>query len=199
MKGKILESVSQLFLNYGVRSVSMDDIAHELGISKKTIYQNFIDKDDLVKQTTALVLKDRQSEFDAIEESAENSIEEQVMISKCIRKEFTEMNPSLMFDIQKYHPEAWDLYLLYEQDVIEESVRRNLKRGIKEGFFRPGINVDIMARLRIQQIQLSFSDKVFPKKEYDLKEVQIQLFDHFVYGLFTEEGLTLYKKYLQDS
>ena len=199
MKGKILESVSQLFLNYGVRSVSMDDIAHELGISKKTIYQNFTDKDDLVKQTTALVLKERQSEFDAIEESAENSIEEQVMISKCIRKEFTEMNPSLMFDIQKYHPQAWDLYLLYERDVIEESVRRNLKRGIKEGFFRLDINVDIMARLRIQQIQLSFSDKVFPKKEYDLKEVQIQLFDHFVYGLFTEEGLALYKKYLQES
>ena len=199
MKTKILESVSDMFLRYGIRSVSMDDIARELTISKKTIYQHFEDKDDLVNQVTVLVLKDRQVEFDKIGEEAVNAIEELSKMSKCIRKEFTELNPSLMFDVQKYHPQAWDLFIEHEKEVIEKSVVRNLAAGIKQGFFRPKIDVRVLARLRVQQIHMSFNKKIFPTKEFDFTEVQMQMFDHFVHGLLTEEGAALYSEYQNEN
>lgn len=199
MREKILESVTALFLRYGVRSVSMDDIARELGISKKTIYQHFKDKDELVFQITHAALVERQKEFEEIERGASNAIEEQVMISKCIRKDISQMNPSLMFDIEKYHPRAWEVYVDHEKNVIEESVKRNLRRGIEEGYFRSDINVEIIARLRLQQVRMSFSDRVFPGAEFDFKEVQLQLFDHFVHGLLTLEGIEMQRKYLQAS
>ena len=199
MKEKILESVTALFLRFGIRSVSMDDIARELGISKKTIYQHFQDKNDLVRQSTHAVLKDRQVEFEEIERKASNALEEQMMISHCIRKDLAQMNPSLMFDIEKYHSDAWSEYVDHERNVIEESVKRNLNRGIKEGYFRPEINVDILTRLRLQQVRMSFNSRVFPGTEFDFKEVQMQMFDHFVYGLLTEQGVALHREYLQAS
>ena len=199
MKDKILESVAGMFLKYGVRSVSMDDIAHEVTISKKTIYQHFVDKDDLVKQVTLLVLKDRQIEFDKIGEDAANAIEELSIMSKCIRKEFTELNPSLMYDVQKYHPEAWGLFLKHEKEVIEKSVIRNLEQGITQGYYRPEIDVNVLGRLRVRQIHMSFDERLFPKKEFDFTEVQMQMFSHFVHGLLTEEGLALYKQYQSEN
>jgi AcrR family transcriptional regulator len=199
MKDKILALVAGMYLKYGVRSVSMDDIAHELAISKKTIYQHFEDKDDLVKQVTLLVLKDRQNEFDKIGEEAANAIEELSKVSICIRKEFTELNPSLMYDIQKYHPQAWELFLKHEKEVIEKSIVRNLEQGVAQGYFRTEIDVRVLARLRVQQIHMSFDDGLFPKKEFDFTEVQMQMFDHFVYGLLTNEGLALYKQYQSEN
>lgn len=199
MKAKILESVAGMFLKYGVRSVSMDDIAHELGISKKTIYQHFDDKEDLVNQVTLLVLKERQTEFDLISEEADNAIEELSKMSRCIRKEFTEMNPSLMFDIQKYHPAAWGLFMAHEKEVIEESIIRNLKQGVAQGYFRSEVDVAVLAKLRVQQIHMSFDGKLFPQKEFDFTEVQMQMFDHYVHGLLTQDGLTLYRKYQNEN
>ena len=188
-----------MFLRYGIRSVSMDDIARELTISKKTIYQHFDDKDDLVNQVTVLVLADKQAEFDKIGEEADNAIAELSQMSKCIRKEFTELNPSLLYDTQKYHPQAWELFIKHEKDVIEKSVIRNLEQGVAQGYYRPEIDVAVLARLRVQQIHMSFDRKLFPQKEFDFTEVQMQMFGHFVHGLLTEEGLTLYKQYQSEN
>ena len=177
----------------------MDDIAHELGISKKTIYQHFDDKEDLVNQVTLLVLKERQTEFDQISEEADNAIEELSKMSRCIRKEFTEMNPSLMFDIQKYHPQAWGHFMAHEKEVIEDSIIRNLQQGVEQGYFRSEVDVAVLAKLRVQQIHMSFDGKLFPQKEFDFTEVQMQMFDHYVHGLLTEDGLTLYRRYQNEN
>jgi len=195
MKETVLCSVADLFLKYGVRSVSMDDIARNQGISKKTIYQYFTDKNDLVKQVTTMILDERMKEYEGNTLRANNAIDELYSISKLMRKHFGELNPSLMYDVQKYHPQAWDLFLKHENEVVYHSVIDNLKRGIKEGYFRKDININILAKMRVEQIHLSFDERLFPKDEFNFTEVQIQLFDHFVHGVLTKSGLELYKNY----
>lgn len=195
MKEAILSSVANLYLKYGVRSVSMDDLAHHQGISKKTLYQYFDDKNDLVNQVTTLLLEERMAQYTAAIKDSSNAIDELFSISKLIRKHFSELNPALMYDLQKYHPEAWGLFLKHENEVVYHLVVENLERGVTERYFRPDISVNVLAKIRVEQIHLSFDERVFPKDEFDFTEVQMQLFDHFVHGVLTERGLELYKNY----
>lgn len=195
MKEAILSSVANLYLKYGVRSVSMDDLAHHQGISKKTLYQYFDDKNDLVNQVTTLLLEERMAQYTAAIKDSSNAIDELFSISKLIRKHFSELNPALMYDLQKYHPEAWGLFLKHENEVVYHLVVENLERGVAESYFRPDISVNVLAKIRVEQIHLSFDERVFPKDEFDFTEVQMQLFDHFVHGVLTERGLELYKNY----
>ncbi len=195
MKETILCAVAGLYTKYGVRSVSMDDLAHHQGISKKTLYQYFDDKNDLVNQVTVMLLETRMKEYDQVSNTAINAIDELYTISKLMRKHFSELNPALMYDIQKYHPQAWGLFLKHETDVVYHAVVDNLERGVKESFFRPEINVNVLAKIRVEQIHLSFDERLFPKDEFDFTEVQMQLFDLFVHGVLTDTGLELYKNY----
>lgn len=195
MKDTILKAVAALFLKYGIRSVSMDDIAHHKAISKKTLYQYFDDKNDLVKQVTSMLLEERMKEYLEATDSSTNAIEELFSISKIMRKHFGELNPALMYDLQKYHSEGWALFLKHENDVVYHSVTDNLERGVSECYFREDIDVSVLAKMRVEQIHLSFDERLYPKDEFDFTEVQIQLFDHFVHGVLTESGLELYKNY----
>jgi len=195
IKNKILLQVAELYLKYGIRSVSMDDLAHELGISKKTIYQYFEDKDDLVNQVTTMLLEERMQEYRHNSEIACNAIEELYTMSRLLRKHFREINPALMYDVQKYHPKAWELFLKHENEVVYDSIMDNLESGINDGYFRPEIDAKVLARIRVEQIHVSFDERLFPKDQFDFTEVQVQLFSHYVHGLLTESGLELYKNY----
>ena len=104
-------------------------------------------------------------------------------------------NPSLLFDLQKYHPKAWGVWLNHKNKFIRESVVRNLNQGIEEGHYRPEINVEVIAAMRLELVQLPFADNVFLPSKFKLAEVQSQLFDHFVHGIVTEKGRKLYHKY----
>jgi AcrR family transcriptional regulator len=195
MKEQIIKSVADLFQKYGVRSVSMDDIAQHLGISKKTIYQYFDDKNHLVMEVASLIIAEKLGAYQEVASSASNAIEELGQIAKLIRKHFSEMNPALMFDVRKYHPDAWQLFVHHEKEVVYNAIVDNITRGQKEGFFRKAIDSRVIAKLRFEQIHMSFDDEVFPKEEFDLQEVHLQLFDFFVHGVLTPHGLEQYKKY----
>lgn len=197
LKNKIIETAGYLFTKYGVRSVTMDDIARELSVSKKTIYQHYKDKDEIVFNATQSHMEGEKQEFNEIFEKATNAIEELAMISQCMRKNIAELNPSLLHDLQKYHHKAWEGYLQFKDDFVKNHIKRNLERGIKEGFYRAEINAEISAIFRMEQIQMAFDDKLFPTKQFDFKEVQMQMFDLFVHGIVTEKGQKLFKEYLQ--
>ncbi|HYG02201.1 MAG TPA: TetR/AcrR family transcriptional regulator [Chryseosolibacter sp.] len=195
IKEKILKGAEELFMKYGVRSISMDDIARHLAVSKKTLYQHFADREDIVTLTCQSHLEKSIVEFTAIKKHAKNAIEELASISGCLKKNFEGMNPSLLFDLEKYHPKAWATWLNHKNKFIRESVVSNLKQGITEGYFRPEINPDVIGTMRLELMQLAFDESVFPKEKFRLADVQLALFDHFVYGLVTEKGRKLYQKY----
>lgn len=197
IKERIVRGAMELFMKYGVRSVSMDDIARHLSVSKKTLYQYFADKDEIVTIVAEFHLKQEQIQYDGLCAAAENAIDELVKISTCIKKDLQKMNPSLLFDLQKFHPKAWGAWLTHKQQHIGQSIIRNLKQGIAEGFFRPEINTDILALARLELVQITFDERVFPADRYNLAEVNLQLFEHFVYGILTDKGRKVYEKYKQ--
>ena len=195
IKEKILKGAEELFTKYGVRSISMDDIARHLSVSKKTLYQHFADKEDIVTMTCKAHLERNNREFDKARDNAQNAIEELANLSVCLKRNMENLNPSLLFDLQKYHPKAWGVWLEHKNKTIRESVERNVKQGIEEGYYRPEVNAGVIAAMRLELVQMAFDEEVFPREKFRLAEVQMELFDHFVYGLVTEKGRKLYQKY----
>jgi len=194
-KENIIQGSHDLFMRFGIKSVTMDDIAKHLAISKKTIYQYFRDKDDLVLQVTRTHLDREKEEIKAIKEQTSNAVETLIEESLCLRKNITDMNPSVLFDLRKYHQEAWALYLESKQSVYIKSLKQTLDKGIVEGYFRPEIDPEILAILRVEQIQMSLENLIYPRSRFEFKQVQLQLFDHFLNGLVAEKGKRLLKKF----
>ncbi|QSE96960.1 TetR/AcrR family transcriptional regulator [Fulvivirga lutea] len=196
---KIIAGAAELFHKYGIRSVSMDDIARHLSISKKTIYQYYKDKNEIVSLSLKLHMDMNKQEYDEVFKESENALEELSKVSKCMRKDFKDMNPSLLFDLQKYHPKAWEMWTKFKNEYIKNQVQTNLERGVKEGYYRKEINPEALARLRVEEVQLAFDETVYPKDQFNFKELQLLFFDHFVHGIVTPKGKELYDKYLQQA
>lgn len=110
-----------------------------------------------------------------------------------------EMNPSLLYDLQKYHPKAWRVWLDHRYSFLNDSIVGNLKQGIAEGYFRPEVDPQVMATVRLELVQLAFNEEIFPRDRFRLVDVQAQIFDHFVFGLLTEKGRKLYLKCKQEN
>jgi TetR/AcrR family transcriptional regulator, cholesterol catabolism regulator len=198
-KEKLTKGAEDLFMRYGLRSVSMDDIARHLGISKKTIYQHFADKDEVVVMVAKGHMARQREQFDQIAREAKNAVDEMVKISALLKENMRNTNPSVFFDMQKYHQRAWGEWLAFKQKFIRENIVRNLKKGIEEGLFRDDVNLDIISTLRLEQVQMAFDNNVFPRERFNVAEVQAQLFDHFIHGVFTDKGKKLYQKYKQQN
>lgn len=195
IKKKILWGAEELFMKFGVRSVSMDDVARHLSVSKKTIYQYFADKDELITSVSRSHMERDKVEFEKLHAESANAIDELVKISEAMARDFKNMNPALLYDLQKFHPNAWNVWLQYKNDYLLGSVVRNLRQGIEEGFFRPEINTQLLAVLRINTVELGFSDQLFPPGKFEVVDVQMQIFEHFILGLLTDKGRKLYEKY----
>lgn len=183
-------------MKYGVRRVTMDEIARGLAVSKKTLYQYFKDKDEIVSVVTNFLIELDKTEFIGIRKESSNAIEELFMVSKCIREKIGDMNPSLLFDLQKFHPKAWGYYVDYK-DVMLDMIAESIRQGKSEGYFRENLDPDTIARMRLEMVQMVFDDRIFPKDKFDFKEVQLQLFDHFVEGIITSKGRQLMHEYLE--
>ena len=195
VKEKILEAASALFTQYGVKSVTMDEIAKHLSVSKRTLYQYFRDKHELVSEVIHRDLTIDKQLCDEICSNAANSIEELFEISKFFRQRILKINPSLMYVLQKYHHQAWEIYLDFKQNVFLNSLIKSLQRGIGEGYIRKSINAEILATLRMEEVQMSFDQSVFPRDRFDFIEIQLQFFEYFVNGIITEKGRKLIAKY----
>jgi len=198
-KEKIVAGAGEMFMKFGVRSVTMDDVAHELGMSKKTLYQSFTNKDDLVLEVSKAHIEEEKVEFGSVEDESANALDELFRITKCVRKSMQSVNPSLLFDLEKYHPSSWDLFLDFKYNFIRAMVERNVTNGVEEGYYRPEITPDVMAKLRMEQVQMVFDPKIFPMAEYDLVDVQMQVLDHFIHGLLSDKGRDLYHTYQQQT
>ncbi len=197
-RDKILQGALELFLKYGIRSVSMDDIARHLSISKKTIYQYFIDKDDIVTQATTSHMVHTKAAFDNLTSVSKNALDELMRIQVFMRNNISDMNPSLLFDLKKYHSKAWAAWEEHKTKDIRESVVRNLKQGMEEGLYRNNLNPEILALLRVESIQWVYDGKIVPTDKFKMVDIQMQMLDHFMYGLLTEKGRKLYEKYKQE-
>jgi len=194
---RIINATEMLFTKYGVKSISMDDIARETGMSKKTLYQHFTDKEDIVTHTTQNVMKRMRDEMLMAKANSKNAVEEMILISEILKKNFQSMNPALLFDLKKYHPKAWICYCNQKETSMMDHLKDNLEQGIKEGLYRDDIDVNVLARLRMEEVQIAFDPMLFPRDQFDLSNVQMQFFNHFLHGITTLKGHKLLNKYKQ--
>ena len=197
IKENIITEAIGLFMNYGVKSVTMDDIARHLGVSKKTIYQLFRDKEDIIMQTTEYYFRHEMQVMEDIADNAENAVDHLYKLTVCLREGMGKTSMATLYDLKKYYVKAWNQYKAFKHDVIYKSVLKNMQRGMDEGLFRLDINPEILAHLRIGEIELSFNREFFPDDKYSIVEIHQQLFDHFTYGILSEKGLKLFETYKQ--
>lgn len=192
---RIIEGSLELFLQAGIKSVTMDDIAKHLGMSKKTIYQVFKDKNELVIALIKKRLDDDEKDMAEIIGKSSNVIEEMINMMKCSEEIFSRANPIVIHDLQKYHPEAWKEFQNFKSEVIVRTLEELLIKGIAQGYIRPDIDVKVIARMRVMQVEMGFNTSIFPANEFNIWKVQQQLLEHFNFGICTLKGYKLLDEY----
>jgi len=195
---QIIQEATSLFLKYGIKSVTMDDISRSMSISKKTVYQYFRDKNEIVGKVAKVHLENERKHFEEAQASAGNAIEKLYKHSLFLRRSFDKMNPVVIYDLKKYYRDAWALFAQYKKEIFSKSMVDTLREGIEQGYFRENIDPEILVALRFEILEMIAEGNIFPQDKYDFREVQFQLFDHFIHGILTGKGLALLKKYHQN-
>ncbi len=195
---RIQVKANELFMRYGIRSVSMDDIAAQLGISKKTIYQFFADKDELVDAVVDDEINGMQKDCSGCSNSARDAVDEIFLTMERIVEQFRNMNPMVLYDLEKFHFKAYHKFLRHKNDYLGKIIAGNIERGIREELYRPEVNIDIMAKFRLESMMLSFNMDLFPPRKYNPADVAKEVIEHYVYGLATLKGNKQIQKYKQE-
>ena len=197
MQTKILFKARDLMLQSGLRQVTMDDLAHQLGISKKTIYQYYKDKDDLVKAVVNLELKDHELICKDCKSKAENAIHEMFLLMENMKAMTQTMNPNSMMELEKHFSSSFDMIKNHKDEFLFSLIKQNLMKGIEEGCYRKDLDIDIISKFRLETVFIPFNLHLFPLSKFNSIEVHTQLMEHFVYGLMTIKGHELMDRYKQ--
>ena len=194
-KERILSGSQELFFKYGIKGITMDDIAHHLSISKKTLYRFFGDKDRILNQLTKVYLKKKTCSFEDIVSTSKDSVHEMMQLMGHSSEMFRMINPKLFYDLQKYYPAAWLQFREFKQNCILAVVEKNIRQGMKEGLYREDLNASILARLRVEEVEMAMNPDIFAPASFDLADVRLGLLDHFLHGITTRKGQKLIEKY----
>lgn len=182
----------------GIRSVSMDDISAQLGMSKKTLYNYFDDKDQLVTTVVSRHFSQKCLELEACSNQAHNAVHEFFLILDRIIIDFTSMNPIVIHDMQKFHPLAFAEFTRYKQEFVLACVRQNIERGKSEEYYRSDLDADIISKYRLESIMIPFNLSVFPPEHYTLVSTAKLISENFIYGLVTSKGRALVEQYINE-
>jgi AcrR family transcriptional regulator len=173
----------------------MDDIANNLGMSKKTLYQYFADKDELVDAVVEGHIQGIQGDCVSCRKDAKDAVHEIFITMERIMEEFNNMNPMLLYDMEKFHFKAYQRFRDHKDKFLLQVIRNNIEWGIKEELYRPDVNVDIMSKFRIESMMIPFNVSVFPPGKYNLANSSELIIEHFIYGLASIKGHKLIQKY----
>jgi AcrR family transcriptional regulator len=194
-KERILVKAEELFMKFGIRSVSMDDIANQLGMSKKTLYQYYADKDELVDAVVEGHISMIQGDCIDCRKEAKEAIHEIFITMERIMDEFTNMNPMLLYDLEKFHFRAYEKFRTHKNKFLAQIIRENIEWGIRDELYRNDFNVDVISKFRLESMMIPFNVSIFPPGKYNLASLSEEIIQHFVYGLATIKGHKLIQKY----
>jgi AcrR family transcriptional regulator len=185
----IIEKVSALYLSYGIRSVTMDDVARELGVSKKTLYECVADKNDLVEKFLDFHAKRLGAALMCIYNGKMNAIDALLEISRIINHFLKDINPSITFDLQKYHPEIWKKLMKYKSLHVYDNVMTNLRQGIKEGLYRSDMKPEVIAKIYVSRVELSMEPGLTDALNYSSSEIFNELINYHIRGIASKKGI----------
>lgn len=188
MKDQILIKATDMFLTLGFKSVTMDDIAAEMGISKKTIYQHYSNKDSLVKEVTLHLFETISCGIDGICAVGKSPIEELFAIKNFVLEHLKNEAASPFYQLNKYYPKIYSTLKKKQFGKMSECVLDNLNRGVQDGLFREDINVEIIGRFYFAGMNSLKDEELFPKNQFNTIEIQEHYLEYHLRGICTEKG-----------
>ena len=194
MRSKIILKATELFLSLGFKSVTMDDLANSMGISKKTIYQFFKNKNYLISSCMEVLQKGVVKSFKQISINAENPIIELFHVKKEAMKILGNTENAPQFQLQKFYPEIYQELKSREFDLVRDVIQESLKKGIKSGYFREEINIDFITRIYINGMRGVRDINLFPLNEFKIEKVIEDFLEYHVRAISTKKGLILLNK-----
>ena len=192
---RILIKANELFCKFGIRRVTMDEIALKTGMSKKTIYQSFSNKDELVDAVLDDHLSSSFSQCESNKVKAENAVHEIFLNIDMLQELMTEMNPTIFYDLEKFYPATFKKLYEHKHSYMFKTVKANLEWGMKDGLYREALNIDVITKLRLEMMFFPFNQDLFPYTKYNLPEVEKQSLEHYLYGIATVKAHKLIDKY----
>jgi len=187
----ILVKVRELYNKYGIRSITMDDVAKELGISKKTLYQFVTDKDDLVGKFIDNEISIRQEEICKCFSGIWNAIEELFEISIFMNKMIRDQNPATEYDLKKYYPQHYQKIAKIRRERMYSYILLNLQKGKMEGLYREEMDEMVIAKLYLSRAENIHLDELITVEEYTSMKLFIELLTYHVRGIATTKGISV--------
>jgi len=194
-KSKILKGAEELVFKYGIKNITMDDIAKHLSISKKTIYKYFKEKEEIVHSLMKYSIEEDKRCFCNVRDNSKNVVEEVFEMMKYMREIFGKLNPIVFYELQRFYPETWNLFQEFKYGFIMNMIEESLLKGQKEGYIRMDINVKLLSRLRVETIELTLTGQLIGQEKLNMGDAQIAITEHFLYGVCTLKGHRLINKY----
>ena len=190
MKEKILQKAEELFLTFGFKSVTMDDIANKMGISKKTIYTHFKNKTQLVKETTLKVFENISQGIDGICSLNKNPIDEIFEIKTLILEQLKGEKTSPQYQLSKYYPEIHNTLKKRQFDIMQDCVKNNLTKGVSQGYYRSDLEIEFISRIYFLGMTGIKDESIFPSDKFSKKQVMDNYLEYHLRGIVTKKGLT---------
>ena len=174
-------------MRYGIKSVSMDDIAREMGVSKKTIYQEVEDKAKLVSQVLMHHMQCEEQNLKEIKSQELNVIGQLVSISKKVLELLRSLRPVLIYDLQKYYPDTWRLMQINFFPFIENVMQQNILLGKTQGLYRRNTDEKIVARLYVNMAKTLNDDTIFDLNEFERTLLFRQMMEYHIRGIISPD------------
>ena len=199
MKEKILIKATDMFLSYGFKSVTMDDIANKMGISKKTIYTHYANKTKLVEESTLNLFHFIIAGINDIIELQKNPIEELYDIKKFVMKHLKDEKSSPQYQLQKYYPKIYETLREKEYEIMFDCVVDNVKRGLELGIYRDNINVDFVSKIYYSGAFAIKDNSLFPNTEFKMTDLEDYFLEYHIRGIVTPKGRKVLNKIINSN
>jgi AcrR family transcriptional regulator len=190
----IIEQVNQVYLTKGMKSITMDDMAKELRMSKKTLYKYVSNRAELVEKSVYFHVLKEQKLIEEIQAKGLNPIQETREIASYVVDTLSKVNPVVHYDLQKYFPDSWELLNEYFSGFIYSSILLNLKSGQESGVYRDNFRAEIIAKIFISKLDSIFNAELFPPSDFTFVGVYIDFIQHHLYGIVSEKGIKILNK-----
>jgi len=188
MKDKIIEKATEMFLNLGFKSVTMDDLANEMGISKKTIYSHFKNKTELVEQSTMTMSRFITCGINDIIEVQKNPIEELYEIKKFVMMHMKDEKSSPLYQLQKYYPKIFRSLMEIQFECTNKCVSENVRRGMELEIYRENLNPEFVSRIYFSGVMSIKNTKLFPTEIFSQPTLLDYYLEYHLRGIVTPKG-----------
>jgi AcrR family transcriptional regulator len=193
----ILQTSGKLFKKYGIRSISMDDIAKEMGMSKKTLYQYVENKPDLIEKLLAHFVDESQACIVEDDQNL-NAIDILLRVSMKVSEEMKDFNPIVAFDLEKFYPALYRSFVMAKRDHVYKHIKENLEQGIKEGIYRSDIDADLVAKLYVQKLRDVHDPEFLSSVDFSQEKVFQVMFENHIRGISNAEGIAYYESKMNE-